>query len=244
MNSAEKNLLSVITVVFNAEKQVETLLNSIAVQKDERIEFIVIDGGSTDQTPEILKKYAAIIDVLVSEKDSGIYDAMNKGISLASGKWLYFIGSDDKLADNVLNDFLLMTAQSDAELVYGDFIEVTPDGKKIYRAQSRITAKYQMLKGCLNHQSVFFSKKLFEKYGVYNTGYRLSADFDFFTRIPFHVYSKALKLPFPVAYYNNNGLSGRSKEKVYKERRSIIGRNFGRVTGWLYELYLAIKKRG
>ena len=101
-----RKLLSIIIATYNAEKTLQRCLDSIIVQKSEEVELIIIDGGSTDNTVSIIKRNYKIIDYWISEKDKGIYDALNKGIDKANGKWIQFVGSDDFILPDALVDYL------------------------------------------------------------------------------------------------------------------------------------------
>jgi glycosyltransferase involved in cell wall biosynthesis len=106
-------IISVIIATFNAEKTLEICLDSIAVQKDEWIELIVMDGGSTDRTNEILANNGNLIDIVISEKDRGIYDAWNKGVALAHGEWIMFIGADDTLVPDAFSKYITFLNSQD-----------------------------------------------------------------------------------------------------------------------------------
>ena len=98
--------ISIITATYNAELVFEDLVNSIIPQKTNDIEFIVIDGGSKDNTLNIMKKYNSNIDYWISEQDNGIYDAWNKGIRVSTGEWIMFLGADDILHQNTISDYI------------------------------------------------------------------------------------------------------------------------------------------
>jgi glycosyltransferase involved in cell wall biosynthesis len=128
-----KPLITIVTVVFNGEEFLEQTINSIISQSYNNIEFIVIDGGSTDGTLDIIKKYENSIDYWLSEKDCGIYDAMNKGIDLARGDWINFLNAADEFYDDeVLNKVVLKANSGSYGLVYGDMYVInenlTPHG--------------------------------------------------------------------------------------------------------------------
>ena len=102
----QKPLVSIITVTFNAEADLEKCIKSVISQTYTNIEFIIIDGGSTDGTLDIIEKYKKNISYSISEKDKGIYDAWNKGVSVANGEWIAFLGSDDVYLENAIENYI------------------------------------------------------------------------------------------------------------------------------------------
>lgn len=121
--------LSIVTVCYN-EKDIGRTCESIVSQSCQDFEWIVVDGGSTDGSLEVIKHYKERIDILISEPDNGIYDAMNKGIRLAKGKWINFMNGGDTFADNcIVGDFLRFAGDNPAaDVIYGDFNRMLPDG--------------------------------------------------------------------------------------------------------------------
>lgn len=172
MNSLPK--ISIIIVVHNAAKTLKSAINSIFEQSYKNVEVVVIDGGSTDGTLEILKNNKAENLIWISEPDKGIYDAMNKGIRICSGEWLYFLGADDQLYDkNVLENIFQNSNLSGVEFLYGNVKrsnnEEFYDGKFDYE---------KLLKKNISHQAIFYNKNIFEDNGNYNTRYKTHADWD------------------------------------------------------------------
>ena len=167
--------LSVITVCYN-EKEIERTCRSIAGQKCQNFEWIVIDGGSTDGTLEILQRYKGRIDKLVSEPDKGVFDAMNKGIKLAHGEWLNFMNGGDLFAnDEVVGEFLRREANADgAGVIYADFHVVYDDGQRRLRTFDGQPLDKRFFYGdCIGHQASFIRRELFDKYGLYNDVHRI-----------------------------------------------------------------------
>ncbi|WP_455668384.1 glycosyltransferase family 2 protein [Phocaeicola sp.] len=174
-------LISVITVSYNAASTIEQTILSVINQTYSNIEYIIIDGGSTDGTVDIIKKYADKITYWVSEPDKGIYDAMNKGIVAATGEWINFMNSGDRFySDNVLNSvFARIIKCNDADIIYGDRI-----------AEFSFASFYQkpnMLSGMTSsfpifHQATFVLRKLSNQ-NLFNTSYSISADYDFFYKM-------------------------------------------------------------
>jgi glycosyltransferase involved in cell wall biosynthesis len=166
--------LTIITVCFNAESTIRRCIQSIGV--NENVQYIVIDGASVDGTMEILKEYIDTIDVLVSEKDNGIYDAMNKGLSFAEGKFVTFLNADDSYTANGLESMLtaLSSSPEDVDVFYGDWIGVDSHGiKKLRNANHILKSKYSLC-----HQAIAAKRSIFIDTAGFNTKYKYCADFD------------------------------------------------------------------
>lgn len=170
-----KPLVSVITVVYNGATTLEKTILSVAGQTFRDMEYIIVDGGSKDATPDIIHKHSQSIHRWISEPDKGVYDAMNKGIRLAEGEWLYFLGSDDLFYDNnVLSVVFGAGSPSDADLVYGDVLSPSFNGP--YDGEFSYD---KLLSRNLSHQAAFYKKSLFTRLGDYDQRYRMHADWDF-----------------------------------------------------------------
>lgn len=165
--------ISIITVVFNAAKTLEATLGSVLTQTYENIEYVVVDGGSVDGTLDILEKYKSPRLFCKSEPDKGIYDAMNKGISRATGEWIYFLGADDTLsADDIIQQ--IFSQNIHADFIYGN---VFSEGlKDIYDGEFDLP---KLLRQNICHQGAFYRKSLFDKIGIFDIRYRLFSDWDF-----------------------------------------------------------------
>ena len=172
------SFFSVVIPTYNAEATLEKCLDSVLNQTYKDVEVIIMDACSSDLTLTIIKERAANFNNIrwVSEKDCGIYDAMNKGIAQASGEWLYFLGSDDFLWDiNVFADIAEEAGNHKADIIYGDAI-VTSDGG---RHGGKFDVKTLLLSHNLCHQTIFYKKWIFEIVGLYNIKYPIIADWDF-----------------------------------------------------------------
>lgn len=208
-----KPLITVLTVVFNAEKHLEDSIKSVINQTYDNVEYIIIDGGSTDGTLNLLKKYDCQIDYWVSENDKGIYDAINKGILSARGDYIYVLGGDDALNDNtVLSKVALdiTTTQSDAL-----FYSITTER----RVMSPKGFPHFLLKNTIPHQGAFISMTVHSKL-IYNLKYKVLADYD----LLFQLLQLNYKLHFSefvVAKYSVDGVSGRGKLLNYLEEHTI-----------------------
>lgn len=179
--------ISIITATFNAESCLENMIQSIISQKSEKIEFIIIDGGSKDKTIEIIKKYKNdVIDFWMSEPDKGIYDAWNKGIMKATGDWIMFLGADDCLKENALEKYTqyLNSYKKSKELLFLSSKREMIDIKGNLIRTTGYTWEWPLFKKfmTISHPGALHSKMLFEKYGVYNTEYKISGDYELLLR--------------------------------------------------------------
>ena len=167
--------ISVITVVFNAAKTLEATIDSVFAQTNKNRELIIIDGGSTDGSLEILKNKRAENLFWTSEPDEGIYDAMNKGIKKATGEWIIFLGADDKFYDQkVLENVFSKSNYEDVDFIYGNVKSEAYKG--LYDGEFNYE---KLLKKNISHQSIFYRKNIFDKIGSYNLKYKTHADWDF-----------------------------------------------------------------
>ena len=184
-------MISIITATFNSEKTLRNTIESVLRQTFQDIEYIVVDGASSDGTMNIVRDYIPKLNGrlrYVSEKDKGIYDAMNKGIALASGDVVGILNSDDfYTSDDVLEKIAETFSSHDVDAVYGDIHFVTDDLTKCVRYYSSAMFKrWQMRFGMMPaHPSFYCRKSVYEKYGVFDTSYKIAADFENLLRIIF-----------------------------------------------------------
>ncbi|MBI3432271.1 MAG: glycosyltransferase [Hydrogenophilales bacterium] len=218
--SAQKPLASIITVCFNAAASIGQTLDSVRAQSWRPLESVVVDGASRDGTQDIVARYADITGTVVSEKDSGIYDAMNKGIALARGDVLHFLNAADCFADAGVVEAALreFAADPDLDLVFGDAIYLTPDGPFL-RSYGRVTAS-NLIYGDLCHQAVFAHRRLFERFGGFNLDYRINADYDWMLRV-FRGGARVRYLPRPIVRYDTGGQSARNQAQTFAERDRV-----------------------
>jgi len=166
--------VSVITVVYNGAATLEATLLSVMEQSYPYVEYILVDGGSTDGTLRLIERYKSQIAAWVSERDKGVYDAMNKGVRMATGDWVYFLGSDDRLQDKeVLNDIFSDPANLDCDLLYGDV--TSPSYHGLYDGPFTFG---KLLSRNISHQAIFYKRNLFDTVGGYELRFRMHADWD------------------------------------------------------------------
>lgn len=198
-----RKTFSIILATFNSGQKVENTLRSILAQSEELFELIVIDGASTDETLDCVKKYENRL-TLISEKDHGVYYAFNKGIERASGKYLYFIGAGDCLHPNVLQQIeTLLPAESEsATLVYGDFYEVN---QQILRGGEFSSAN--LTTGNICQQAIFYHRSIFEIIGKFDLRYKIFADWFFNFKCFISPHINKQYVPFLIADYEGGGIS-------------------------------------
>ena len=186
---SDKTLVSIITVCYNSEEYIEDTINSVLNQTYNNIEYIIIDGNSDDNTLDIIKEYEKKFDngiKYISEEDQGIYDAMNKGLKLATGDIIGILNSDDFYAhenviEKVVNNFLA----NDIEALYSDLVYVAPDDpKKIIRNWQAGEYKKGKYKQGWHppHPTLFVKKEVYDKYGNFDLDYDIAADYDIMLR--------------------------------------------------------------
>lgn len=185
---AEFLKVSIITVVYNNDKTIEDAINSVLSQRYSNIEYIIIDGNSTDNTLPIIKTYMSKIHRCISEKDGGIYDAMNKGVKLATGDIIGILNSDDLYNDtNVIRDVVeRFNEKPDLKLLYGDLVYVSSDNveKVVRKWKSKPYSKKFFKYGNVPpHPALFVKKEVYDQCGLFNIDYRLAADYDFMLRV-------------------------------------------------------------
>jgi glycosyltransferase involved in cell wall biosynthesis len=204
--------LSIITPVYNAEKTIEKTILSVIQQKREwQLEYIVVDGSSKDRTLEIIRQYSDHIDIIISEKDQGVYDAMNKGIQKATGDVIGIINSDDWYNENA---FLVVEQAFEyyphTEILYAP-VDNYFDGQYLNTFQPGSLENLNF-KFTINHPSCFVRRSVYSRIGLFDLAYAIAADYDFIFRaysngVVFHL------IEIPLVSYSLNGMSGKPLSK-------------------------------
>ncbi len=178
--------VSIVTVVKNSSGTIKETIESVLGQTYENIEYIVVDGGSNDGTVDLVKKYKNKVVKFISESDDGIYDALNKGIQLATGDVIAILHSGDLFYDRtVVSDMVNRMTDTGAEFCFSDLIIVDRAGENILRYYMAHYYKQWLFRiGWLPpHPTCFINKSLFNEFGLYSTKYEVAGDFDFLVRI-------------------------------------------------------------
>ena len=185
MNSSLK--ISIITVSFNSAKTIKETIESILIQDYNNIEYIIIDGGSSDETIDIVKSYSEKISYFISEKDNGIYDAMNKGIKAATGDIVGILNSDDFYPNSfVLSNVAKSFKKYNCDAVYGDLVYVkekdTTQIKRYWQAGNYNTSKIKN-GWMLPHPTFFVKKVMYDRHGLYNSDLKRAADYEMILKL-------------------------------------------------------------
>ena len=178
-----KPLVSIITVVYNGEKHIEETIKSVVNQSYENIEYIIIDGESTDGTVAIIKKYEDRISSWVSEKDTGIYNAMNKGLKIAKGEIIAILNADDYYNHQTIEEVVSQFVKTDADVVHGNLTKFRTIKTKEYFVEIKPDFKNMEKRMGVFHPATFIKATVYEKVGFFNEKYKLSADYDLILRI-------------------------------------------------------------
>jgi glycosyltransferase involved in cell wall biosynthesis len=207
---------SIITVCLNEAKSIRATCDSICSQSYIDFEWIVIDGGSTDGTIEILRDYEGSIDCLISEQDSGIYNAMNKGARKSTGEYLIFMNGGDRFA---CADSLELSSQAHgAQMLYGDVyfgdasgdVETYPD----------VVESGYMLSKMIPHQATFYERATFEAVGGYDESFKIAADYDLYVRLFEIERISHQHIPHPIAIFDLEGISNSKEFRQLRKREN------------------------
>lgn len=234
-------LISIIIATYNASRYLQECLSSIARQSFKEIEIVIIDGGSTDGTLEILNGFNSFPLTLLTEKDQGIYDALNKGIRLGKGKWFHFLGSDDLLLPGFSE--LARELKNDSTVYYGVSEPMYREGKSSYDLITGEFSRYRLAKYCMNHQAILYPAKVFDKY-EYNLRYKIYADYDLNIKVWGDRAFKRIFLPISIVQYNMSGFSAGAKDELFKkEKPELIRKSMGTLMYWRFLLKRCKKRK-
>lgn len=218
--------VTIITASYNSRIGIENAINSVLSQKDINLEYIIIDGGSTDGTVDIIKSYGGKITKFISEPDNGIYDAMNKGIKLASGDIIGILNSDDMYADNaVLKDVAETFERTGADAVYGDLVYVDKgDTNEVVRYWKSGPYKPGSFRKGWHpaHPALFVRRAIYDKYGVFDASFDISADFELMLRFFEKHKIRIAYLPRVLVKMRMGGESNRSLANIIKGNINIL----------------------
>jgi glycosyltransferase involved in cell wall biosynthesis len=212
MNKSPK--ISIITVAYNSGKTISNTIDSVLSQEYDNIEYIIIDGGSTDKTNEIIESYGEKISHYISEKDNGIYDAMNKGIQISTGKYIGIINSDDFYPNsNIIQKVVNKIKEEKSDCLYADLVYVDFENvEKIKRYwKSGEFNRTNFTKGwMIPHPTFFVSKEIYNTFGLYNLSLKSSSDYEMILRLLYKNQVSVSYLPEVTVHMRDGGYSNQN----------------------------------
>jgi glycosyltransferase involved in cell wall biosynthesis len=209
-------LVSVVCVTYNAARTLPSLIKSVGDHKTDSVEFVVVDGNSTDGTIDILKENEGIVDFWISKPDDGIYDAMNRAVNYIKGQWVIFLGADDLLLEGFKK---MITLLNDANTIYyGNLLFYGKEFFKVYD-------DYYLTKLNICHQSIFYPRAVFNKYN-YDSQYKVYADYHLNLRCWSDPRFNFVHADHFVSYFHEGGFSSVTKDPVFEKDRDSLFKKY------------------
>lgn len=237
-NSRSRSLVTVVTVVFNGENLLEETIRSVIEQTYDNVEYIIVDGGSSDHTLDVIKKYDHAIDYWVSEPDGGIYEAMNKAIELASGQWINFMNCGDLFYDNSVLASIFCDQHKNAQIIYGDHEVVYSSGRRRLAKAGDPTRLWKGSQFC--HQATFVDTS-FHKGNKFNPCEKIVADFEFFYRALL-LDARFSYVDVVIARYSAGGVSDTQRIQAILGFWSIVEKNTQSNLYYVFRVLLEVVK--
>lgn len=219
--------ISIITACYNSEKTIEETVRSVVKQTHPDIEYIIVDGASKDKTLEVIDQYKHAVTTLISEPDSGVYNAMNKGINAATGDLLFFLNADDVfINEKVVKIFAQAAQKSTAGLILGDILLLNRYTGEMYYERQDIVDKIKLINSTVFHPATFFRREVFEKYGLYNENNKVVSDYEWYVNY-FLNGGDYSYIDMPVSIFSLGGLSSDEKHnKIHTAERKAIKQKY------------------
>lgn len=222
-NCIQQNPLPRISIVipnYNHGSSLECAINSVINQNYSNIELIVVDGASKDNSVDIIKKFENTITAWVSEPDHGLYDAMNKGLNMATGEWIYFLGADDILCHGILKN--IFSDFPDVDFIYGNVF--WGNSESLYDGEF---SQLKLFEHNICHQAIFVRKKILLNVGGFNDEYKVCADYCFNLYCFLNKNLKIKYLNMPIAKFSTQGISSREKDTLFFRDKLNLITKFG-----------------
>lgn len=218
--TSENLKISVVTVCYNAVETIEETMLSVLNQTYPNIEYIIIDGGSTDGTVDIIKKYADRLAYWISEPDRGIYDAMNKGIDVATGDFIYFLGSDDVFFNSDVLVIVISHLKNNKNIIYGD-VRMKNRGNN-YDGEFNT---YKLCKKNISHQAIFYPRYIYTT-NYYDTKFYFWADYKYNMELYSKYHHRFQHINTVIAIFNDLGRGSKNEDKVFMSNRLYLIRTY------------------
>lgn len=244
MNPTPSPIISVITVCRNAEATLESCIRSVLEQTLTGIEYLIVDGASSDGTQDILQRYRDRLDRILSEPDRGIYDAMNKGLRMARGTYVYFLNADDRLNGPDMLEKAFRVC-SDADCYYGDVLFTGPDGgpgaprslRTPHRVPLHLNWKSLRTGMVISHQGFIIRRSLAPEFDL---SFQVSADIDWMIRC-LKTDPRVCNTQLVIACFRTGGTSKKKQLQAWKERYRILGRHYGFLPNLLAHIFISCR---
>lgn len=235
-------VFSIITVTYNASEYLERTIQSIVSQTYRNVEFLIIDGASTDGTQNIIRKYESYISYWISEADKGLYDAMNKGIAKATGDYIWFINAGDELfSEEIIEQIVSKLNGSFPDIIYGETALIDSTGKSVgmrrLRAPEKLTWKSFNMGMLVCHQSFIVKKGITESY---NLSFRFSSDFDWCIR-NMKKSESILNANLTLSKFLEAGMTTENRKESLKERYRIMVNYYGKIPTQIRHIWFALR---
>ena len=240
--------LSIITINRNNALGLEKTMQSVATQTIKTFEYIVVDGASTDGSVEVIRRFEPLLAHIrwVSEPDSGIYNAMNKGIRMATGDYIQILNSGDCLVTDDVTELMLSELEKDGgpTIFYGNMVKLFPDGHILVDKsfKGRDITRFDMYRSTLNHSPAYIRRDLFEKYGYYDEGLKIVSDWKWYIQAIILNGEKPHYVDLNVTLFDMTGISETNKELLNKERKQVLEQLFPKIVQWTYDLVWYVKR--
>ena len=232
--------ITIVTPVYNCAEYIEETIQSVLIQNYENIEYIIVDGGSNDGTCEIVEKYSKNINLFISEKDQGMYDALDKGFKVATGKYLSWLNADDLYFNNSISKTIELMEKNNYQWINGISATLIKNKKKLRPLYHypNIILKNRLMTPCLwgyiPQESTFFTKNLYIKSGGINRKLKYAGDFDLWSK--FSKNSRLISVNIPVGIFRkrNNQISENQKAYLQEVNKTNCIVPFGKILRFLY----------
>lgn len=219
--------LSIITINYNNLEGLKKTIESVLSQTSKEFEYVIVDGGSTDGSAKYISECAEReLDIKIkwiSEKDAGIYNAMNKGIRMSEGKYLQFLNSGDYLVDPSVTEKMISSLSENCNILYGNMLKYLPKG--LFRDKGFAGVKPTFIDfyfGTLNHSPAYINRNLFDKYGLYDENLKIVADWKWYLNVIIFANTSIEYKDIDVTHFDMNGISSVNNELEFAERQKVL----------------------
>jgi glycosyltransferase involved in cell wall biosynthesis len=236
--------ITIVTPVYNCVEYIEETIKSVLTQNYKNIEYIIVDGGSSDGTCKIIEKYLKKINFFISEKDEGMYDALNKGFKMATGKYLAWLNADDLYFNNCISKTVELMEKNNYQWINGisgTLIKKNLKLRPLYYYPN-IILKNRLMTPCLwgyiPQESIIFTKKLYSKVGGINRKLKYAGDFDLWSK--FSINSELISVNIPIGIFRKRNNQMSENQKIYLQEVNKIHCfiPFGKILRFLYSLII------